>query len=364
MRRRESPLKRRNPSGEIVWVARYTRRDGKRRVATPVWNGGKGTFARKADAQRAIDEAYGLTDKPDTLGAYFESWTDRHPRSERTNATNEHRITRVTDVEIEGIPLQDWPMRELRRRHALALVDAMLRDQGRATTGAVGILRSLSAMAEDAITDEVCDLNPFKGVRIRANDPRAQKKPRPIRVFTFEQMHAFAKAAGDYEAMIRVFTDTGLRLGEVLPLRPEDFDGDTIQVRRTAHEGEILEGTKTDHGEIDAGRTVPVPATLAWLLEAQIQLNGPDAVLIFTTPTGRMWRERNFYRDVWKLAQRASGLDIRPHECRHSYVTHLRSSGVNDADLAKIAGHRVETMLSRYTHPLGEGFETVKATIG
>ena len=29
--RRESPIKRRNPSGEIVWVARYTGRDGKRR---------------------------------------------------------------------------------------------------------------------------------------------------------------------------------------------------------------------------------------------------------------------------------------------------------------------------------------------
>jgi integrase len=36
--------------------------------------------------------------------------------------------------------------------------------------------------------------------------------------------------------MIRVFTDTGLRLGEVLPLRREDFDGKTLQVRRTAHE--------------------------------------------------------------------------------------------------------------------------------
>ena len=130
-------------------------------------------------------------------------------------------------------------------------------------------------MAEDAITDEVCDLNPFKGIRIRANDPRAQKKPRPIRVFSFEEMHRFAKAAGRYEAMVRVFTDCGLRLGEVLPLRAEDFDGETLQVRCTAHEGQILEGTKTDHGEPGAGRVVPVPATLAWMLEAQINFNGP-----------------------------------------------------------------------------------------
>ncbi len=321
--RRESPTKRRNPSGKLVWMARYTGRDGKRHIAKPT----------------------------------------RHPRSERTNATNEHRIGRLVDLEVEGIALKDWPLRELRRRHALVLVDHMLKTEGRATTGAVGILRSLSAMAEDAITDEVCDLNPFKGIRIRASDPRAQKKRRPIRVFSFEEMHRFAKAAGRYEALVRTFTDTGMRLGEVLPLRVKDFDGETLQVRRTAHEGTILEGTKTDHGEDGAGRVVPVPATLAWMLEAQINLNGPDSELIFTTPSGRMWRERNFYRDVWGPTQEASGLDIRPHECRHSYVTHLRAAGVNDADLAAITGHRVETMLARYSHALGKSFPTVRRRI-
>lgn len=364
--RRESPIKRRNPSGKVVWVARYTGRDGKHHIAKPTWNRVKGTFARKGEAQQAIDEAYGLSDRPDTVGDYAETWTERHPRSERTNATNDHRIGRLLDVVVEGIPLKDWPLRELRRRHALALVDHMLRVEGRATTGAVGILRAFSAMAEDAITDEVCDLNPFKGCRIRANDPRAKKKPRPIRVFRFDEMHRFAKAAGRYEAMVRVFTDCGLRLGEVLPLRREDFDGETLQVRRTAHEGRILDGTKTDHGEPDAGRVVPVPATLAWILEAQIRVNGDedDAALLFKTPRGRLWRERTFYRDLWKPAQEASGLDIRPHECRHAYVTHLRAAGVNDADLAEIAGHRVETMLARYTHAVGHSFKTVRSAIG
>jgi integrase len=361
--RRESPTKRRNPSGEVVWVARYTGRDGKRRVAKPSWNRGKGTFVRKSEAQRAIDEAYEIAATLDTFGEYFATWIERHPRSERTNATYEHRVSRVTDVEIEGIALNDWPMHELRRRHTLALVDHMLTNEGRATTGAVGILRSLSAMAEDAITDEVCDLNPFKGIRIRANDPRAKKKRRPIRVFSFEEMHRFAKAAGRYEALVRTFTDTGMRLGEVLPLRPEDFDGETLQVRRTAHEGTILEGTKTDHGEEGAGRVVPLPATLAWLLEAQINLNGPDCKLFFPTPRGRLWRERTFYRDVWKPTQEAAGLDIRPHECRHSYVTHLRAAGVNDADLAEIAGHRVETMLARYIHAIRGSFPLVREIV-
>jgi integrase len=99
------------------------------------------------------------------------------------------------------------------------------------------------------------------------------------------------------------------------------------------------------------------------MLEAQINLNGPDCQLLFPTPRGRLWRERTFYRDLWKPAQEASGLDIRPHECRHAYVTHLRAAGVNDADLAEIAGHKVATMLARYAHPLGEELGAIRRAI-
>ena len=76
------------------------------------------------DTHRHTWETSIRTCAPDyTLGAYFETWTERHPRSERTNATNEHRIGRLVDVEVEGMALKDWPLRELRRRHALVLVD-------------------------------------------------------------------------------------------------------------------------------------------------------------------------------------------------------------------------------------------------
>jgi integrase len=223
-------------------------------------------------------------------------------------------------------------------------------------------MRSLSTMTEDAINDELTELNPFRALRIRATDPRARKHPRPIRIFTFTEMHAFAAAAGTNEALVRTFADTGMRLGEVLALQRSDLIKSTFHVRRTAHEGHILEGTKTDHGEPTAGREVPCPHGLARLiarLPARI-----DTPLLFPTPTGKLWRERNFYRDVWKPTQQATGLDIRPHEMRHSFITHLRAAGIDDADLAAIAGHRVETMLSTYTHPLGISFERVRDVIG
>jgi hypothetical protein len=151
---RESPTKRINPSGKVVWVARYTGPDGRRRSA--------GTFSLKRQAQDAIDRAYETPTTAQTVGDYLERWVPRYPRSERTNRTNVHRIRRVLAVKIEGLELRDWLLRDLRRRHVNELVDHMLSAQRRAPTGAIDILRALSAMCEDAITDELCDV-PVQG---------------------------------------------------------------------------------------------------------------------------------------------------------------------------------------------------------
>jgi hypothetical protein len=144
---RERPVRRVNSSGASVWVARVTGRDGRRFAYKPEWNRGKGTFARRGDARRTIDEYYDLRARPwrspETVGAYASTRTARHPRASRTNRTNDGRIRQVLDVEIEGRRLRDWPFRKLKRRHALELVAHMLTVRGRATTGAQNILRTL-----------------------------------------------------------------------------------------------------------------------------------------------------------------------------------------------------------------------------
>jgi integrase len=394
---RERPVRRVNPSGATVWVARVTGADGARFAYQPEWNRGKGTFARRGDAQRAIDEYYDLRDRrprsPETVGAYAATWTERHPRAARTNRTNDGRVRQVLDVELEGRALRDWPFRDLKRRHALGLVAHMLTVQGRATTGAQNILRSLSAMAEDAITDEVAEVNFIRGVKVRANDPRARKARTAKRVFSWDRMHAFAAAGRaqvrsrtlqpdgkhyypphDYEAMLRVFADTSMRLGEVLPLERADFKAAGcgtpecrvasahFHVQRTAHDGRVEEGTKNDHGEPVPGRVVPCPPTLARLIQARPARI--DTPFLFATPTGKLFWERNFYRDVWYPAIKATGMACTPHEFRHSYLSLLRADGVDDADLAAIAGHTVETMIGHYTHALGRSFDRVRELIG
>ncbi len=114
--------------------------------------------------------------------------------------------------------------------------------------------------------------------------PASHEGPGLVRVFTFDQMHALAAAAGPYEPMIRVLSDCGLRLGELLPLERRDLDGGLLHVRRTAHEGQVTEGTKTNHGEEGAGRVVPLPATLQALIRAIP--SRIDTPLLFPTKDG------------------------------------------------------------------------------
>lgn len=347
---RESPIRRVNPSGEIRWVARYTGPDGKRRSA--------GTFKLKRQAQDAIDAAYQTPAIPYTLGAYLQVWTTRYPRAPRTDKTNEGRINAVLDVKVEGRALRNWTLRDLRRKHALELVDHMLREQGRAATGAKNILRSLSALAEDAITDELADVNPFKGVRVRSSDVRATKPTRPVRVFSWDQMHTVAAHAGRYEAMVRTLGDCGLRVGELFALRRVDLVGSLLTVSGSAWEGVVTGSTR----EKNHDRIVPIPPGLLALLKALPPRIDSD--LLFPTLTGRIWRYNNWRRDVWNPAITAAGTDMRPHEMRHSFVSLLRAGGVDDADLAAITGHSVETMVSRYTHPLERSFDAVRRLVG
>lgn len=392
MRRRETPIKRKNPSGKTVFVARWTDKTGERRYG---WKPDiPGTYALKREAQDAIDACHEREDKGPTLsqtvGAYASTWMSVHPRTRVTATTNNGRLRAVLDVEIEGTAFRDWPLEMLRRRHANALADHMLRVQGRAYTGANAVLGVLSAMIDDAIEDEAgATVNPFRGMkRVRKNDPRIQKQRRPIRVWSWAQMHAFAAACAAAEKgspevvawrrvyaepMVRVLSDCGLRVGELFALCHSDLgvrDG-VLEVRWSISGGEVAQGTKTDHGERDAGRVVPVPPELLRMLvempkrlDAVVMRGTSQERLLFSTPRGSLWPYAQWSRDVWRPGREATETDLRPHEMRHAWVSLLRAAGVDPADVAQAGGHTLHTANQTYTHALRRSFDAMREAVG
>lgn len=373
--RRESPMRRKYPDGREVWLARYTDpRDGKRKYAAPEWNDGRSTFKLKREAARAIDEAYDVAgSRPldeSTIGGYAEEiWLDRHPRPDRTARGYLVKLRAILDVEVDGTPLREWAFADLKRKHVGGLVDLMFREQGRAVNGVRRVLAIYSAMWNDAIEDDVAPGdNPFFRYGVKASDPRCAKAPREPKVFDLTTLRAFAakgsKGRPERLALLRTITDTGMRIGEILALRRTDFDGQGFQVRRTVDivTGRFSDGTKNDHGEADAGRYVPAPPELAAMIAALPPRLGTD--LLFPSPTGKLYRSKAFYRDLWKPARTASGLDVNPHDCRHSYVTNLQAAGINPADLAKVTGHTVETMIGHYTHGTRRSDDAIREALG
>jgi integrase len=390
-RRRESPVARVNPSGDKVWCARWTDRSGHRHYGLKS-HGIPGTYKLKRDAQTAIDACHDIEDKgaerPSTVGAYAQEWDRTHPRAASTQKTNRSRLRAVLDVKLDGVPLRDWPMDQLRRRHANMLLDVLLREQGRARSGAMNVLGTLSALFEAAIDDEVAVANPFRGVRVRPGDPRIQKGSRPVRTWSWGEMHAFARACGDAdrggpelaawrrvyaEPMIRVLSDCGLRAGEMLALCRSDlsFGDGTLTVGWSVSLGRVVHGTKTDHGEVDAGRVVPVPPELLVLLDgmpkridAVVRRGGVTDRLLFPTPRGLVWAYHHWLMSVWDAGRQASGMDMRPHEMRHSQISLLRAAGVDPADLAEVSGHSVQTATGTYVHAMGRSFDAIRKAVG
>ena len=156
VRRREQPLRRVNPSGRVVWVARFTDSRGKRHSA--------GTFPLRREAQEAILAAYEVEhQRPRQIGtvaAYAEHWQRMHPRAPSSARTYAHNLRAALRVEVGGKPLAEWCVDELERPEMAELLDHLLRVDGRAANGARSILRTLSAMFEDAITDGWSKRNP------------------------------------------------------------------------------------------------------------------------------------------------------------------------------------------------------------
>lgn len=388
------PVRRENPSGKVVWVARWKDKNGKVRVGySPDI---PGTYQKRGLCKEAgptccavhAIEACMARDKvgpalPKTVGTYAASWARLHPRSRNTDLTNESRVRSVLGVELDGVPLKDWPFETLRRRHANMLADHMLRVQGKAYTGVNAVLGILSAMVEDAIEDEAAVQNPFRGMkRIRPNDPRIQKSRRAVRVLEWREMHDLAAACARVESggqelvtwrqvyaepMIRLLSDCGLRIGEVFPLHVTDLDREQglLRVRRSLSLNEVLDGTKTTRGQVNAERVVPVPPALLAMLKRMILAGPPhDSPWLFPAPRGGMWQYAPWRRAVWNPGRELAGFEVRPHELRHSWVSLMRAALIDVADLADAAGHSPETQSKTYTHALNRSFEAMKEAVG
>lgn len=119
-------------------------------------------------------------------------------------------------------------------------------------------------------------------------------------------------------ALIAFAAFTGMRLGEILKLTPQDVVGGFIRVR----------DAKT------GDRDIPIPGELKPHLGA--------------LPFKGNWR--NVYRG-WLSARRRAKVNMRFHDLRHLAATAMAEKGHHPIIIADILGHKSLQTTRKYTHP-------------
>lgn len=187
---------------------------------------------------------------------------------------------------------------------------------------------------------------PRRAIRMRA----ARKLPRVLRPGEVQAILDGCDRLRD-RLLFAVLYDTGMRVGEALGLRHEDW---------AAAEREVaVVPRRNDNGarSKSAGpRTVPVSAELIRLYADYLhgEYGDCDSDYVFVNLWGQPRGHPLGYPAVYDLVRRLrrrTGLDFDPHWCRHTYATRLLRAGTPVEVVSKLLGHAsVTTTLSVYGH--------------
>lgn len=144
-------------------------------------------------------------------------------------------------------------------------------------------------------------------------------------------------------AMLETLYAAGLRVSELVTLKPSDVD---FQV-----------GFLRAFGKGSKGRLVPLgEAALSslkkYMDEARpVLLNGRTAPAMFVTRRGGGMTRQGFWKLIKKYARRAGiTKDISPHMLRHSFATHLLANGADLRSVQMMLGHADISTTQIYTH--------------
>ncbi len=174
--------------------------------------------------------------------------------------------------------------------------------------------------------------------------PKAEK--RLLETLTREEISVLEHAAEAERdrLIIRLLADTGMRLGELLGLGPDDL----VENRRERYVKARGKGARE--------RLVPVPPAL-FLRLRRLASRGHERIFVTLrrSPATGQYQPlaARSVQNMIRFVADAGGIHKRvyPHLFRHSYATWALRKGMNPLQLQRILGHSDLTMISTvYSH--------------
>jgi integrase len=205
----------------------------------------------------------------------------------------------------------------------------------------------LQALLSEAARAGRVDYHRLSGIRLADYEPAVK--------FTFPSKAQLSALAGglDHELQpaVWIMRGCGLRPGEALALRREDFAGGHLRVSRQVLTDSTVGALKAR--KLGDFRDVPVPT----YVKAVVGKLGDGDLF----PAGC---RRTFNRQFTAAAKTAGLPGFRPHDLRHTFASVALAARVPVTDVARWLGHRkIDTTYRTYSHFIPSSLETARSAL-
>ena len=258
--------------------------------------------------------------------------------------------------------LGQYSPREIKLTPLQLLVNRVAED-GYSKSTVQRIRTYLKACFEYAIDEELIPRNPARKLAM----PNVRKKSCE-RFLSVKEVQTLLEAASPREHLVlRVYAVCGLRPGEALALRIDDFEGDQLRIDEALKERQLGEdrfgGTKTDESD----SYVPIPPDLSrevaeWIA-VHPQRNNPRAFL-FLNRKGTAFSVGNYLKKHLKPLAKSVGIhDLTQQAFRRTSSTHIQKHGTVKDMQRHLRHSDPRTTLKHYAKALPESLRAAVAAL-
>ncbi len=276
-----------------------------------------------------------MSRKPESLAALFIDHLLYERRLSPLTADSYARDIRALFSHVSVLNLEQLQASDIRQ------VIAKLHGKGLSGRSLSRMLSAWRSLYHYLIRDHHYQHNPCIGMRVPKSP---QKLPHALSPDETTQLLAFSPDSGLLardSAMFELFYSSGLRLAELVQLKPVDisFDEGTIRV--------LGKGGKT--------RIVPVgdyalQGLTIWLKQRALIIR-PGEMALFLSQHGKAISARTIsYRLKSRAKLQGIHQNVHPHMLRHSFASHVLQSSGDLRAVQEMLGHTHITSTQVYTH--------------